>query len=98
MGVRVEVPLACCRSDAPVGNAGQNRKAASQLRRVRNVETQFYFSNLWWAGDDGMSEAQERRVMERQAQQLLEEIRRRMGERDRSKPERDYLERVLEKF
>ncbi len=50
------------------------------------------------AGDDGMSEAQERRAMERQAQQLLEEIRRRMGERDRSKPERDYLERLLEKF
>ena len=23
MGVRVEVPLACCRSDAPVGNAGR---------------------------------------------------------------------------
>jgi len=50
------------------------------------------------AGDDAMSEAQERQAMERQAQQLLEEIRRRMGERDRSKPERDYLERLLEKF
>lgn len=49
-------------------------------------------------GDDGMLEAQERQAMERQAQQLLEEIRRRMGERDRSKPERDYLERLLEKF
>lgn len=49
-------------------------------------------------GDDGMSEAQERQAMERQAQQLLEEIRRRMGERDRSKSERDYLERLLEKF
>ena len=50
------------------------------------------------AGDDAMSEAQERQAMERQAQQLLEEIRRRMGERDRSKSERDYLERLLEKF
>jgi hypothetical protein len=45
-----------------------------------------------------MSEARERQAMERQAQQLLEEIRRRMGERDRSKSERDYLERLLEKF
>ena len=35
---------------------------------------------------------------EAQAAELLEEIRRRSGERDRSESERDYLKRLLDLF
>ena len=70
------------------GNSGRMGNALDPLGRSRNGQFGDYL------GDDMINGGE----LRRRAWDLLEELRRRAGERDRSEQERDYLKRLLDNF
>ena len=70
------------------GNSGRMGDALDPLGRSRNGQFGDYL------GDDLLNGG----ALRRRAWDLLEELRRRAGERDRSEQERDYLKRLLDNF